>query len=320
MTKILDTDSLNKITVSSVLPINALGLKTSLGADGFINRRGGYILRRYRNAAYTLQIKVNWQAASMIQVSDCISLTDNRLLKISNLDTGNKDLGYQLFEVIDWKLDIMKGTGDLKLLSSPGYLITDRFGVISPSSILDSGSTTSVLKFKDSFGGLYPGNERQKWVDIIGEKILVHSPDWSYQEETTLISINPETPYQMQISPSLSIAPPSGYIVEVGIYDQTATTTNQKSKTLFSFIDPRDVTTGGVDNYNFTCANPTLYIVGLPVRLHNSSWSIVSAEANVTNISGSQITVDTDLGFTPTSGLTIELIGFKDGLGPYRIL
>ena len=320
VTKILDSTSLNKITVASVLPINAQGLKTTLGADTFINRRGGYLLRRYRNAAFTLQIKVNWEAASMIQVSDCVALSDNGLLKISNLSTGNKDLGYQLFEVIDWKLDIMKGTGDLKLLSSPGYLVTDRFGVISPSSILDSGSTTSVLKFKDSFGALYPGDERQKWVDIIGEKILIHSPDWSYQEETTLVAINPETPYQMQISPSLSIAPPAGYIVEVGSYDQTSATTNQKSKALFCFIDPTDVSTGGIDNYNFTCANPTLYTVGLPVRIHNSTWSIVSSEANVTNISGSQITVDTNLGFTPTSGLTVELIGFKDGLGPYRIL
>jgi hypothetical protein len=113
----LDSNSISLTTISSVLPINSLGLKTDLGAATFIQRRGLFILRRYQDIAVTVQLQTNWQAGSVIQVSDIVALYDDGTLKLSNLQTGERDLGVQLYEVINWELDIKSGTANLTLLT-----------------------------------------------------------------------------------------------------------------------------------------------------------------------------------------------------------
>jgi hypothetical protein len=59
---------------------------------------------------------------------------------------------------------------------------------------------------------------------------------------------------------------------------------------------------------------------GLPVKIHNNNYSIESVEATVDTVVGVTVTLQSSLGFTPAAGQKIELIGFRDLSGPYRIL
>ncbi len=58
----------------------------------------------------------------------------------------------------------------------------------------------------------------------------------------------------------------------------------------------------------------------LPVFIRNSDFSLVSSEAMVDSVVGDEVTLKTEIEFTPSAGQFVELIGFIDGLGPYRIL
>ena len=159
----LDSDSLNIIGASSQLPINSLGLKTDLGASNFTDRRGIQLLNRYKDAAYEISsVKVNWGTGSQIEAGDVVIFKDEGKLQISNLATGERDLGVQRFEIIDRQIDIKSGNVTLRLLSNLGYQVTDRFAVISPTSrVAATGSTNDRIKIVDSFQALFPGNEKR---------------------------------------------------------------------------------------------------------------------------------------------------------------
>jgi hypothetical protein len=320
----LDTDSLNKTTVSQVLPIQARGLRTSLGADSFISRRAGYILRRYGPVAQEIKIKTNWRTASLIQAGDSVALYDNGELKLSNFATGERDLGYQLFEVIDWALDIKTGTASLTLLGSTGYQVSDRFATISPSSIVGTGSTINRVRITDSYGALYPNNESQKWAPLVGDKIAVRSADYTTYEETELIGIDPIDPYILILNPGLSFVPSAGMIVDCAEYPTSTDQAEQaRSKLLFAFQDPSLSVVSGTSQtvFDVSPSDALILNIGLPVLVRANDWSYASVEAKVVSItSGTIVTVDTALGFTPAAGDIVELVGFKDLLGPYLTL
>jgi hypothetical protein len=319
--KILDTDSLQAFDINSVLPIQAQGLRTDLGALSFINRRGNYILRRFRNIAHEIQLSVTWEVGAQVQVGDCVALNDDGFLQITNLATGERNLGQQLFEVIDWQLNISAGMATLKLLTFPGYQITDRFAGIAPSSQTSAlGSTATQVKIKNSYGALFPGQEYLKWQGCNGQKILIHSPDWTNQYETVLLGFSSVDPNIMLLQSSLPFPVLDDYIVECARYPVPVEGDNQKFKNLFCFIDPTDTVLSGLGVTSFVCTNPSLYTPGLPVIVRDANWSYQSPEVNVLTVNVSVVVLDASLGFTPSSGDKVELIGFTDGLGPYRIL
>jgi hypothetical protein len=59
--KTLDTDSLNSIGVSSVLPIKSKGARTDLGFDIIVDRRERFLLNRYAQGAILIDLKTKIQ-------------------------------------------------------------------------------------------------------------------------------------------------------------------------------------------------------------------------------------------------------------------
>lgn len=319
----IDSDSLAKIKVSSVLPINSFGLKTVNGAATLIDRRGSYILRRYSKAAYEISIQVNFTVGALIEVNDVVALYDEGNLKISNLENGDRNLGAQLYEVIDRSIDLKTGVVSLKLLSSLGYSILDRFATISPSSIVGIGSTTSSIKITDSYGALYPGNEKKKWEQFAGLQIVVRSKDYSVSEKTTLVQFSPSDPYLMLVSPALSFTPLPGYIIDTDEYPNTTNPLdNQAYKMFFIHQSPTAIVVSGISTTQFTVSvsDALLFTANQPVIIHNNDYSILSAEVIVDSVVGQTITLKTAISFIPAAGQKVDGIGFIDGGGPYRIL
>jgi len=310
----INTNALKLFDTQSPLPITSNGLRSENSAQTFINRRSKTILGRYQYAAFEISVKVLFKIASQVEVGDVVILKDNGTLKITNLNTGLRDIGVQLFEVIDRSLDIKSSSGALKLLSVLNYQINDRFASIAPSSLVDTATTTQV-RIKDSFGARFQHQEWKKWTEIIGSGIRIRSADFSYDHTVTLLGFDSFDNYLMNISPALPSAPLSNYIVEVAQYGSGST-----SELLYAFLDKTDSIVSVISSSQFTVADGSIYKANQLIKIHSSSYLRNSDDMTISSIVGNTITLTTALGFTPIAGDKIELILFADLSGPYKIL
>lgn len=321
--RLLDTESLSQIGVSSVLPVKSLGLKSAQSGAVIANRRGRFLLVRYKLAAFELSLKVNWEAGSQIEAGDVVVVKDKGALKVTNLTSGKRDLGVQLFEVIDRKLDLRSGNVTLSLLSNVGFDLSDRYATIAPSSRVNAGSTTTRINLKNSYGEVFPGEEQKKWLDYQGLPILVHSYDWSQVGTTTFQGFDTTNDHQMIVDPPLAFAPAEDHIVEIADYPtDTDPEVNEDYKSIHAFISPSIPVVAGLSNQSFTVSlsDAAKFQVGLPVYVRTANYATFSEEVNVLSVVGTTVTVDDDLGFTPAAGNIVELVGYADGRGAYRII
>lgn len=318
----IDSESLTNIGIASQLPIISDGLRSTLNGTSIANRHANFLLSRYKSGAYEISVETNWQVGGIIETGDSVLVKDNGGLKITNFNTGERDLGTQLFEVIDRKLDIKSGRSTLQLLSSPGYSVSNRYATISPSSKISS-ATTSYVIIKESYGGVYPGREFLKWSDFVGQRVLIHSYDWVTSEETTFTGFDPTNNFKMMLDPPLSFIPSVDDIVDIPFYPTNTDIHDQEIyKLLYIHIDPTLTIVSGTSGTVFDLSAPDAARtqVGLPILIHNADYSILSPESIVLSVVGTTVTVKTDLGFTPAAGQKVELVGFQDGGGAYRIL
>lgn len=324
--KQLDTTSLTVIGVSKVLPIESRGGKTSLGYELTIARRTRFLLLRYRQGAVMINVVVNWEVGSLIEVGDVILLNDPGNLKITNIDTGIRQFNSQLLEVIDRKYDIKTGKVNLSLLTGIGADVNDRFATISPSSLVGAGSTTTRIIIKESFGAIFPGRERDKWIDYEGLPIRIHNEDYSFDETTTLVDLPASNLLALDVSPALSAPPPEDHIVDIVDY---STSTDALVNALYKLIHAHwtpsvDVVSGADDKtFDVSVGDIGKFKPGQLILIHNGDFSIESPEVEVDTVGATTVTVKTSLGFTPSASQTVDLMGFADFVdgksgGPYR--
>lgn len=332
----LDSVSLNLFGgQTSELPIVAPGFRTNLGGTLVANLRGTALLTRYKNCCIELTLKVNWSAGSTIEVSDIVQLTDNGNLQIMNFQTGMRNLGIQLFEVINRQYNVMEGNVDLTLLGGLGFSANSRFGLFSPSSILNSGSTASSLRLTPSFGQPNIAAELLKWVPRYrGQPIVVHSYDYSVSQQVMIQEQDPNDSTAIIVSPALDFIPPAGYLIDIAPYPSDSIKTEQAQyKLLYSHSSPSIPITSGVSDtqFNVSSGDALLLILGMTLIVRNTPSEllsfVVSQEVTITAIAGTLITVSASLlnqeniptpnSFTPDNTYTVEA-GFLDGGGFYR--
>ncbi len=326
----VDTDSLNLFQQTLTLPIQSKGLRSIFGGASVVSRRGQALLNRYKNVALMIELTCNWSAGSLIEVSDIILLVDNGNLKIMNFATGERNLGSQLFEVIDRSYNVTQGNVKLKLLSGLGFDVNSRFGLIAPSTILSTACTTTRLRLTPSYGQTSIGNELAKWTPFFGLPILVHSDDYSVVGTSVLQSIDSSDPTALSISPALGFTPSAGYILEIANYP-TSTNKNENSqyKALYCYITPSVNIVSGTSSTQFTVGSGDIskFMVGQLMIVRKNDWSVYSQEVTITNVNlltylvtVSPALKDQVLGtpFTPNSSYYAEGLGFPDGTGYYR--
>ena len=321
--RVLDTNSLNKIGLSSILPIKAAGVKGTPYAGGILaNRVARRLLTRYKKAAVVIDLTVSWNPGTLIEAGDVVLLRDDGGLQITNFDTGERDIVAQLYEVIDRNFDVKTGSVKLKLVSGLGNNLSDRYGTISPSSIVGTGSSASSVAITLSYGRT--SNEWAKWTQYVGLPITVHSPDYTTRNGSSVLSqIEPTDPYLLNLATPLSFTPQPGDIVEIQNYPtSTVASENQIYKVIHAFVGPTGNITGGTSSTVFSVDATTASRLasGQYVSVHNGNYTIASDEVIVSSVVGTTVTVGSSLGFTPSAGQKLELIGFADGGGAYRIV
>jgi len=320
----VDTNSLNLFNQTLSLPIQAKALKTNLDGGIIAASRGAALLNRYKNVAIIIELTVNWSVGSLIEVSDVALLVDNGTLKIMNFETGQRNLGSQLFEVIDRTFNVTKGNVKLKLLSGLGFSANSRFGLVSPSTILGMGTTATSLKLTPSYGQTTISGEISKWSPFFGFGlgIVVHSRDYSFYETGTLIGIDPSDVTSLQVT-GLGSTPSPGMIVEIATYPlDTNPHTFSQYKALYCYITPTVAIVSGISSTQFTVSPSDIskFIQGNLLITRKNDWTNYSPEVTISVVdSGTNtITVSKSLGYTPDNTYLVEGLGFPDGTGYYR--
>ena len=314
----LDTDSLNEIGILSLLPIKSAGLHGGAGAQvaSRVTRR---LLGRYKKGAVEINLKTNFQAGSQIEAGDVVAVVDNGTLQIQDFETGARSIGSMLLEVVDRSLDLKTGQASLKLVTGLGTQLTDRYATISPSSkISATGTTNTKLKLKASYGA----TDASKWLDYVGQEIVVHSPDWSVSATVTFTQLSVTLPDTMEVTPALPFTPLEDYQVDIISYPNTTTASDASLyKMLHAFVDPTLAVLAGSTTsvINLSSGDAAKCTAGQYVIVHNSDWSVASDEIKISSVGVSSITLEEVLSFTPAVGYSVDLVGFIDGGGPYRI-
>ena len=316
-----DEDSRNRIPLGNKnFIIEAPGLRPGPSTDTIIGILQTRFLDRYKFGAEKITTQGFYGKSFNLDVGDVVIFGDNDL-KLPDTRNATRAFEPRLFEVVNRSLDIKTGNAQIQLLDTAYSLEGARFGIFSPASFTGAGSTTTSLKIKNSYATRDIEQEKTKWEPFIGEKILVHADDWSFSEETSIVGFDAGDNYKMLIDPPLSTAVPEDYIVDIINYPAGVDPSEaQLYKNIFCFVDPTVEITSGTSNTIFEVASTAELFVNAYVLVRNDDWSIVSPETQITDITGMQVTVLDDLGFTPGSNYFIELIGFLDEGYPYRYL
>lgn len=348
---LIDATTFNNIGYASTLQIQSDGLRTARTQPGttppslvphfeknsnqtftdagiYVTRSQKNFLSRFKTAAAPIMTKVSWQVGSLIEAGDVVQINDGGVLQLANFTNGTRNFGSQLLFVTERTLDLKSGNATLQLVATFNTQLTDRFAVISPSSILSSASTSSAIVITDSFGSKFGlGNEDEKWAGLIGMTVLVHSTDFSVSGTAVFTGFDPLNPYRMLLSPSLGFTPAAGTIVELENYSEVSATDQQAAKTIYAYLDPMVLVVSGVDASNFTVSGAKIgnFFAGCPVRIHSLDFTTDSGLTTdyfvkAIDLGTNKITLTTPLAFTPSTGYQVDLIGFTDGGGPYRMI
>ena len=318
--------SQNRITTNTKpLVIESLGLKASNATTTFINIQARRFLDRFQFGAERLNsVEVNFTTGWNMEIGDTCFFGSSGL-QVTDSTSGTRDFTPRLFEIVNRSFNYVNGKIRLDLLDVK-YLNDGRYGVISPSTKLASGSTVNRLKIKPSYGVENTLIEREKWRGLEGQRIEIHSPDYSFRETVTILEFPLSNQDEILISPDLSISPLEDYIINIPEYPEDDAKTDSVYKDQFCYWNYQIETTGGTNNsFDVALADVDKFRVGAFVRIHNDDFTDHSIETpvdedvEVSDVTGQTITLDETLDFTIQSGYKIELIGFRDGGDPYRI-
>ena len=319
----INETSANRIKIGKKqLTITSLGLEDNLSTTNLITRQQQRLFDRYRFAAQTIKaVKPLYDIGYTIEIGDVVVFgSDN--LQLTDLSTGERIFKSRLVEVLNKSVDVTSGAVTLELMES-SYDINARFGVVSPSSVVNTGSTTTDINLSLSFNSVGEGYEfeTEKWVEFIGESIRVHSSDYSFDETSTIKQIKGTNKNVLVLEPALSAAPNAGFILEIPTYVDTG---DDLYKDIFVYFNPQVQVTSGISGTQFTC-DPSLLFEEAYVYITSDNFSSGDSfpldDVQIDSIVGTTITLNKDIGFTPQAGDNLELIGFSTDLGnPYRLV
>ena len=317
------SDSTNRIKVANKpLTIEADGVRFESNFDGKFNIVARKLLERYQYAAESIEVQVAYGFGFDIEIGDPVILKG---LQISDTKdgSGSRGLKPRIFEVTNLSKNT-KGTPIRLTLLDTAYSLNGRYGVISPSSKIGTGSTTTVLNLKKSYGTLLSTrSENYKWRNLVGARLRIRSVDYTFDEERVLNSLNPLNDDSIILDTPLSLVPLENYIVDIVNYPQNANAEDQAlSKTLYVFYNSQSVVLTGISQTQFTVDVGSLpdFAVGYLVYTHDKNYNNKSVERTITDITGTTITVNDALGYVPAVGDKVEILGWPDGGSGYRIL
>jgi hypothetical protein len=306
-------DSTNRIKVGNkALTIETKGSRNNAETNTAFETISRRLLDRYRYGAEYFECDVNFATGYAIDIGDPV-IVDGASVKLSDSKTGDRDFIPRVMECTNKSINLKTGAVSIELTDTI-YGGDERYGVISPSSRLASGSTTTILKIKESVWSESLSYEIGKWNDYIFEDVCVRSVDFSYYEITRILSVNRNN-FTINVN-ALPSAPPENYIIETAQYLDGA-----KQMRLFKsqhcyFSPIVSVTGGDTTGPEVGAGDVAKFWVGSKIQIHLPDYS-ENFETFTNEITGNKILTRDVIPFTPTSSHKISMIGFSGDNGKH---
>jgi hypothetical protein len=198
-------------------------------------------------------------------------------------------------------------------LLDTSFALDARYGTISPASKISSLKTSKSVTLQRSFGNI-GSVERLKYERFIGGKFQIRNEEFTEVQVLTLDDFNPSDERELTFLEDITIPADNTYIIEFADYDQC----NELQRLLHVFIAPNDEVSSGTSETVFDSSFSHLF-VGAVIQITKSDFTAWSNEATILDITGTTITVNTNLGFIPDSGDIIGIIGFNPD-SAYRLV
>lgn len=303
----LNSDSIDRIKLGKkALRVESKGYPDLASIDTILTNITKRYLDRFKFAStYIENIQLNFKAGFNLEVGDVVFFGGGDT-KLVNFETGERDLEARKYEIVNKKLDL-SGNVAVSLVDT-GFAIEGIYGVISPSLKITSATTTDLTVTK-----VIPESDqftfaRDAFTNLVGVKVRVYSPDYSYDEITTLIELPEGRPNVIKVT-ALPSAPLSDYIVELApINELTANTPlNDFVKLKYVFNNKYNQSVTGYPGGNdISVADASGFSVGDFCHIYSPGNYDFTDEnyCTIANISGNTITIND---FSP--GINLGIVG-----------
>ena len=305
------------------LTIEAKGIRDTPGNRNKIATLTKRYLDRFQFGAESFEVEVLYKVGFKVEAGDTVIFGSSKL-QLSDSTIGSRKFKPRIVEVQNKKLNALTGRVNLSLLST-AFTTDANYGVVAPSSEVDGGSTASRVRLKKFITTPEFKLEQYKWLPYVGEKVLFHDAEWTYQEEAILRGFVESDPNVMILNPPLSVAPGEGIIIDAPYYPVgTDPEENALWKAIHMFYTPQiHVVAHPLPNkIEVDSADVFKFFVGSPLRIHKEDYSVDTGDVEfiVQEITGNFLILNAALPFTVDSTFLIDLVGFPDGRAPYRLL
>lgn len=217
-----DTDSKAQIQVGNKsMIIDSDGMRRSLSGSAIAALAAERLLTRYKYAAeYIEDFQVLFSTGFSIETGDIV-LLDGSELNLSDIGNGTRNFVPRFMEVQNKKLNIKNGIVSLSLIDT-NLAVGEKYGLISPASVIASGTSTTQFTIQSSYSSAYGTNEWRKWQRYIGCGVKVRNSDYSTSSTSFITAVSSSN--VVTVSPALSFTPSAGYVMELSAYNnQNAT-------------------------------------------------------------------------------------------------
>lgn len=233
-------DSKNQIKgYNKTLTVESKGLRTVDLGESTATTQSSRRLNRYKFAAEVLTIEPMFGDSFNMEIGD-IFIYDGTNLQTPDIKNAVKGMAPRFFEVQNKTLNIK--TGDVKVDAvDTNFNGAARYGLISPSSKIATGVSTSEFVIKESYSGKFGAFEYRKWKNLVGASVRVRSEDFTTVDDTVITSASSNT---ITVSPPLSFTPSVDMIMELTAYSDPDVT--DITKLIYGYLSPL---TGGDDPY-----------------------------------------------------------------------
>lgn len=197
------------------LNINSKGLRSSLDGVNTAVSQSNRRLNRYQYGAEVLSFGTLFADGFNLEIGDIVWI-DGSELKIPDIKSATKGMAGRYFFVQNKTLNIKTGDVQFDCIDT-NFSSNGRYGLMSPSSILVSGESSTDFTIGESYSGKFGGAEHKKWTNLVGATVRVRSDDFSSSELATLVSASSNA---IVVAPPLSGTPTAGMIMELAKYDE----------------------------------------------------------------------------------------------------
>ena len=209
---VIAQDSKNQIPAGNkTLIINANGFRDLLSGDNIALQAANRKLKRYKFGAESLKISTLLSIGFDIEIGDIV-IYDGTTDFLPDIKRGARGIEPRLFEVQNKTMDLKSGNVEIELIDT-NFSLTSRYGLISPSSVVVSGASTTSFTI--------PSSETSKWSRYTSTSIRVRSEDGSTIDDTVVQSVSSGV---VTVLPALAFTPSAGMIMELSLYNDVDVT------------------------------------------------------------------------------------------------